>query len=592
MPLDWNDATIKNLRSSVTKWRQDLKFARVQRLAALKLFGGAHYIKDWDQETQPIPLIAIGMKTYLRHLVGRRPAVMVGTPFPRLKPSAYMLQLAMNQLLKEINFGETMEAIALDAMFGMAFAKIGLYSSREVEIGGVMHDEGQPYFDRISPEDIVYDTNARTWEQITVVGNRYRVPLRIVKESSFFENTDELVSQEEKTHNESGDRRSTTLTRGNNSDYEDFEPHVELLDLYMPFENTMMTLAEHQDNIPPVVPPYEWNGPERGPYRRLSFGTVPDQIMPLAPIHLWMDMHEMVNTIWRKESRRAKNFKQNWGYQPESAKDMANLESAGDLQTIKMKNPEGIREFLTGGANANNVLMAMKGQEEFNNIAGNLNLMTGSGADSETLGQDQILMASSNQTVEDLQDRTLLFTEFATEDLAWFLYYDQNIPIPLIKEVANGRRMAATLSPKDREGDFLEYNFSISPYSMRPQTPDSKFGTMMQLLNGLMAPFAPMMQEQGLTIDMQAVLRHAAQWRNLPEIEDMVTFTSPSQQQQMGPVGESPRRPVQQSPKTERTYNRVSQGAGKQGGEDITAALLQGLGQKQQQTSSPMQATG
>ena len=39
----------------------------------------------------------------------------------------------------------------------------------------------------------------------------------------------------------------------------------------------------------------DWTGPPRGPYAVLGFNHVPSNIMPLPPVAIWQDLHDLAN---------------------------------------------------------------------------------------------------------------------------------------------------------------------------------------------------------------------------------------------------------------------------------------------------------
>src|SRR5205085_8976936 len=53
-----------------------------------------------------------------------------------------------------------------------------------------------------------------------------------------------------------------------------------------------------------------WLGRDQGPYHILSFGTVPGNAMPKAPVQDLVDLHEAANSAYRKMIRAVGRLKE------------------------------------------------------------------------------------------------------------------------------------------------------------------------------------------------------------------------------------------------------------------------------------------
>ena len=97
--------------------------------------------------------------------------------------------------------------------------------------------------------------------------------------------------------------------------------------------------------------------------------------------------------------------------------------------------------------------------------------------------------------------------------------------------------------PEMREGDFLQYNFEVEPFSMNYESPESKIQKLERAMDRLGQLF-PIIQAAGGTIDVQQMQRDYAELLGIPELKNWVTFSTPPAIEQPGPAsGESPVKP-------------------------------------------------
>jgi len=79
-----------------------------------------------------------------------------------------------------------------------------------------------------------------------------------------------------------------------------------------------------------------------------------------------------------------------------------------------------------------------------------------------------------------------------------------------------------TITKEMLEGDYIDYNYVIKPYSLQEETPAGKFNTLTGIFSTIVMPLIPMLQEQGLTVDAQEFIEMIAKFKNIPELENML----------------------------------------------------------------------
>jgi hypothetical protein len=218
-------------------------------------------------------------------------------------------------------------------------------------------------------------------------------------------------------------------------------------------------------------------------------------------------------------------------------------------------------------------------------LGGNLDALGGLSPQAETLGQDQLLLGSATNRLVDMQDRT---TEGVTDVIRSLMWYEWTDPLRSrkikYKVPGTGIDMELNWSPEQREGDVIQYDMVVQPYSMVSSSPGSKLQAISQVFDKFIAPYQPQMEQQGIGVNFESLMRTISKYGNLPELEDMLTFGQPPPLQEPGAGGPaSPR----QAPVTTRNNVRTNiPGANRQGSDTALAAILAGGRMNQDQTKS------
>jgi hypothetical protein len=576
MPYQLEQKKLKRLQTAVKHSRKKLEAFRKNRVAAIRQYVGSHYGEASTTEKVPVNFIELATNIYTRQLAARAPRVLVTTRFKDLHPHASDLELAVNHLIKESKLAETMKSAVINALFGMGIVKIGMNVGATAYIEGAAHDVGQPFADSVDFDDWVHDATAKTWDEVAFAGNRFRLPHEYVMESDLFENKDELkpTSKFDLPGNSDDKAEDIGKSRGG-SDDDEYMDYVELWELWLPKDNLMVTVTA--DDAAKVLRVVEWEGPENGPFHILGFSDVPNNVCPLPPVATWMDIHDLSNRIFRKLGRQAERQKTILGVRAAASKDGKNIVEANDGDVVTIDNPDGAREYRFGGVDQVGLGFFMQNKQLFSWMAGNLDSLGGLSAMSETVGQDQLLSQSASKRVADMQDRVLNFAKSISRDMAWYLWTDPLINLPLVKRVEQANiDIPIDFTPEDREGDFLDYNFDIEPYSMQDPSPSSRLQTLSTVFTQYILPFAPTLQQQGIGINFENFLRAVGKYANMPELDGILTFMQP-QQGPPQPVGQMPAK----SPVTTRNYVRTNRGGVTTQGKE-QAMISQFMGQNVQ----------
>jgi len=574
---------LKKLRLAMGVARRKLVPFRDNRRKALKEYVGSHYSDSGSSKRVPMNLIELAVNVYARHLVAQTPRVLATTKHMALKPAARKLEISLNRKLEEMRFGETASLAAIHALFGMAIIKVGSHPYADAFISDSPLPVGETYAGIIDLDDWVHDMSARNKDQWAFAGHRYRLPLQYVKESGLFQNTDKLGASQHSQIDDTGSERIGAISRDSASDSDEYRQYIDLWDIWLPHEDLLVTFPDSEE-ISSVIREVEWEGPERGPFHILNYTTVPGQTMGLPPVAAWMDMHELANRLYLKLGRQADRQKTIGIYRGSAKDDAERVRDAGDSEMIRGE-PDSVKEISFGGISQENLAFAIHVGDKFSWLSGNLDALGGLSAMSETVGQDEMLTANASLRLRTMQDKTYACLTDVVRAIAHYEYNDPMRREELLQVIPEADlEILVGYGPEDRKADFLKYNIEIAPYSLQREPPQQKLAAVEKLLQNLILPAMPMLAEQGVQVNWQGVLRLYARYRNMAELEEILTFGEPPEQPEPGP--ERPK----QAPVTTRNYVRTNRSAGTRPGRDNV--MQQALVGKKSQPAETQAAFG
>jgi hypothetical protein len=581
-----NDVQLNKLRDAITYSRQRLQPFRDARITALRQYVGRHYSDNGASDKVPVNLLELAINIYMQQLAARPPKVLVTTPFFELRPSALNLELATNQQIGKMRLSDQLRLAVIDAMFSIGIMKVGLTASHPVEIDGILRDPGKPFAEAIHLDDWVHDVTARTYEQCQFAGNRYRISYEAAMDLYSGPGRDELSPEPATSINETGDERADAISR-NDSNPSQYKDTVELWDIWLPGEKFLITMPVEGTGKPLAI--RQWTGPDYGPFHLLSFSPVPGNVMPLPPVALWMDLHDLSNRLFRKLGRQAERQKTLLGVRSSGQGDGEKVVNADDGQAITMDDPSNAQEYNYGGIKSESLAFLIQLKDMFAYFAGNLDSLGGLSPQAQTLGQDELLSQNASKRVLVMQDRMIEFTTDIVTDISNYIYNDPITPIPVVKSVPGTKvAVAGQYQPEERLAPFNTYNFSIEPYSMQHQGPAARLQALTQIFQNFIAPYAQLLQQQGIAINFKGLLEIIARYGNLPELNEILISQEPILSDMGQPASAAAKGPV-----TKRTYERINRpGATRQGKDAAMVNLLMGGKSQPAETAQLARSTG
>lgn len=592
MPFNpFNQNHRRRLDESAREAVEDVRTLRQTRIRLMRQYVGMSYGERGAPKQLPVNIIQQQVDTYVAQLSPRRPKAMVESKHDSLRLRAHNLQLALDHLMGEIRLGDTAQLGVTDAMFGPSIVKIGIMPGQAGGMGGGidseprghLNDPGQPFVDRVSPDDFLWDTKAVDWRYCDWMADRWPTP---VDDLLTLEGIDAEAVQRARraraghgsyTPSETGDRAEEIARSPHYG--ESFEDEVWVWDVWFPQAGIVCKFvdsgAEASSPFGELLGVFPWAGPENGPYRilQLKQGVPDNAVFPLPPTLTVEPLHALTNLVWRKLTKQAERMKVNFIGQgdPDEAKRMA---SAADGQVLLTQDGANLDAVRWDGPDNNMLGFGIQSRQLASIMAGNLDALAGLGSQTDTARGDAMIQASANKQMEFMRNQVNDWMGGIIADLAWHLFYNPEIEVPIVKTIPGSNiRVESSYSAMDREGDFLEYNFSIHPHSQGDRSPESMLADINTILQGMILPLMPNITEQGGRIRTDLLIREVARLKNLPFLDQLVEYAEDIRQPVPGPVANSPARP----PVQVRVNERVSRpGASARGQENTMSQLLAG----------------
>jgi hypothetical protein len=512
----------------------------------VRQFVGQNWSDNGAEDRVPVNTMELAASIFIRLCAPSAPKATAVTRFTDFKPVAANLELAANRTLEVIELGRTLRRGVLTGMFGPGVVKVAMAESGTVDIDGYTHAAGQVFADNVNLDDWVCDLSAKYIEKCLFYGDRYRLPYEWVMDSPVYNRKAKgrLRPVDTYNFNEDGSERIESLGRGDEmlDRGDELRDMVELWDLYLPQEKLLVTMTSDYRSLPLNV--VEWSGPDAGPYHILSYNEVPNNVMPLPPAALWLDLHLLINELYRKLGRQAERQKTILGVAGDAKRDGSRIVEASDGEAVVLQNPDRCKEYTFGGVNKENMAFAVHALDMFKVINGNLDMLGGLGAQAPTASQEQLVAQNASKRADDMAQRTIEWARGIVKAIGHFLWYDPLIELPLIKRIPGTRVDVPTVwSPESRRGDFLHYNVDIDVYSMQHQTPSMRLAKLLQIYTQIILPSAQELERQGLAVNVRALVETVAKHADLqPELADVLVEMTESPVYKPGPVGEPPRK--------------------------------------------------
>jgi len=508
---------------------------REQAADGIAQFRGKYGVSK-DEPHEPVPLNKIrqAVQIWMRLLASDTPQAYIQTDYADLKEFADTFELEINRHLKEVRVEDAANEAVLNAMFCVGVVKTAIAEGEPddgFEADGVFYDFGKPFSSSVNLDNFVIDMEADSRHEISLIGDRFKRPrawvdaMRKGDEESAAETLDaSYMAPEERTS-------GITETPGKRL-YEE----VWCWDIYLPKQNLICLFVDNED-VPLDV--YELRGPEGGPYELIGFDWVPGEVLPSAPITILEPLHNFINALMRKLENQARRQKSLTVYTKGNEGDATTIRDAADGATVGLTDTQSVGQIKMGGPEPMNHNMVVWSDEKYDAHAGNLPSLGGLEPQSETATQDKLLHESASALIDSMRRAVMKSLGRVIRAHAWYLWTN-----PLHNKTnmqtfpGTGFIIPAEFSEEVKEGDFLDYNFTVNPYSLKEVTPLEKANLLITNWERIILPNLQMFMQAGQMPNAVEMARQVFELQNI-QMSELFTPMDPDQQQPQEP-GQTP----------------------------------------------------
>lgn len=506
-------------------------FRRVRR-ELIKDYVGSYYSESGADNKTLVNLINQTARIYVVALAANNPQVLVSTPRTENIAFARRFEVNLNKLISDMTLDQTFRAILLDAFFCLGCGVVmmrdtdtrfhGLLESEE----DVWLDPGQPWFNRVSLDDLILDMSAKELTKMRYCGHRYRADYeKVMDEPGYSKKVKEKLRPTNREHYDTTGAARDIASNDESPD-NDLKEMVWLQDIWIAENNSIVTMACDQD-LEPLIE-REWVGSQAGPYKFLSLGDTPDNVIPTSPAINLKGMHDLQNRLHRRMEEDSDAHRIINVYPPGKEDDANRARTAERNSWQRMTNPEQVKQLEVGGVDQRDMALATFLQTEYDRFAGNLQAMGGLGAQASTVGQEELIHGQLTKNVADMRLAVVNFASTCILDLGRLMWEDQTLELQTSMPVgSSGIQVSSNWTPDYRLGEFEDYEFRVEPYSMVFKTPQQHVQEYFQVLREI-APLWPMFQASGASLNVQVLVDELARLMNKPELKQLITFAVPA----------------------------------------------------------------
>lgn len=569
-----SEEELGRLRAAIESSERKFQKFRDHGRDALQQYFGSRYGDQGTEETVPINMMYFTTEVFVASLAAGTPQALVSAEARSMHNSAYDTELALNYVARHLKLGHIINETVFNALYyAIGIVKNGCATSSRKMIRGFHPETGQPYSEVVHPDEFIPDMEARSWRDVEFMANRYRIPLDDARNNPTFDAKlrKELKPKPISHRQETGEMKASDFSRGGTWESEEFEENVELLDVYLPRRNLLLTIPTEGEFIP--LREQRWSGPDGGPFRVLMLSRPSGQLIPVAKAWSWLDLHLLINDLYCKAAEQALNQKTIGVSGSGTARDGRKFYNAKDGDWITVDDPRGVTQATFGGADNGTVLMAMQAKQLFNSLFGNPEVLAGVGPQSDTFGQDNLISGAATRMVDRMGEHVLELAEVIMQDMAYYVTTDPLISLPLEKTVPETHLSVPFAYTADRTiGRLIDYTIRVEPYSLQRLTPQQRLRILNDVVMNVILPGAGMLQQANASFDFEEYLRTYGRYAGIStDVSRLVRFNTMTRSE--AGAGENP--PM--AAVTTRNHVRHNKpGPGPSSEDAIMAALMSG----------------
>lgn len=486
---------------------------------------------DESSKASPVNMMNTAYNTLIPNLVFANPKADVSIDVLAYRDYGHMIGTAITRVAEKQNLKHTMRLVIADSIVMAGYVKTGeAVGAMTVELQGVDYNLTEPFIERISPDDMIQDPDARAWDEQAIVGHRYRADVDKMIEEGFGE-PDELLKLADELSFSGTKDRAEGITRPSNGTSDEPRRYVDLVEIWIPGEKRVVTMPYKVGmTFDTYLNDVDYGGPPKGQYHQLGLVAIPDNLLPAAPAGIWYDLHILGNRIARKIARQAERNKRVLAYEDDAEEDVNAVADADDGTTVRVQNLDKMREVEYGGVSEKAYEWMTWLKQNFSEQSGTVEQLGGPTNSSPTLGQAEIIQANTSVRLGDMQGIVYDFVGEVLNDTGYSLHTDPFIDMPLVRRV-NGVEQQDYFTPDNRVGEWYEYNVKVRPFSMARPDPNTAVRRKLEFATNVIPAAANAAAVLGpgfriapflTTIAREVGIEDADEWLVTPEIQQYI----------------------------------------------------------------------
>ena len=531
----------RRLQYLAKSWQKKNEAPLKHEQKLLKLWASGYFDLGYERE-HLINLIDRGVFTVVPYLVEGNPKILVSTLAANLRPWAYTTQLALNFLIGKMNLAERVFIpAAINSMFGAGITRTFSQYDRIITLDDEIIKLGTPAVRVIHDSDYIGDPAAKTRDDFILEGDIYKLPTDYARD---------LFAGKDKFGNEIADyitpdcklnsNYSPEKISDRNYDYNRLalRDYTTFIDIYLYDENTTVTIMPDGKKAK-ILREVEEDGPKESPYDYLGYKFFPNSPIPLPPAWGWHDLDVTMNILAKTAREQAESQKDLILAEPGNKELAKKVTNARNMDVLLVKDPkDGVQKVSLGGVNPENYNWMGFAEDAFTKTGATNPALGGQGPSSPTLGQEKIVFQNASRIVNNMNTRFTGFMTSVVRKLAWRVWTDPTVYIPVIKpgikEILGAEELPEVFSQADKVGDFYDFVFDIEPFSTQRMSPELRYQRMMQFMSQWVLPTMQIAAQQGAQIDIPLTTRILAEYQGMDNFNQIYKTAVPHELQGIG----------------------------------------------------------
>ena len=507
MALYMNETRQSKLERAVEWSLRQMVFPRRERFDAFQQYCGSHYAEGGSDRIVPVNFLALAVMIFVRRLAARSPTAMLTSVNSEIRPLAADFEEALNLIPGEINLVHTLRQWVTEAMFSpWGVIKCGISG-------------GKSFADLVTMDDYFIDMSATRMDTIDFEGNDYWEDFDKIMEDKRFVNKEGLSRDERTPLGPNGEKRTQQIAV--DQVMTTYKDKKWLRDIWIQDKGLLVTMTVRDKRI---IREVDLDELRHSPYHKLSYNSIPGQLMPLPSVALWRDLHDLGNSLFRKLAKGADSQKTCLGFLNDD-EGVQSFKNSRDGDGFKFTGPDP-KILKAGGIDPNTMMFFLQTRDLMSYFAGNLDSLGGLGAQAETAAQDKLISGAASAQLDDMGDQTVTATEEVFKALAYYEWTDPVKKRVLMKKVPGvDWTIPVEFGPAQRRNaKFGSFYIKLDVHSMQKDSPSVKLQKLRALVQEFILPLEPAIQSSGGFIDVKAILRRAGEYANFPEADEFVVF--------------------------------------------------------------------